>query len=169
MFFQDEARFGRINKPQDCWAQQGFRPVVPSQIVREYTYAYAAVCPENGASFFLILPWMNADCMNLFLSELAQEFAGFFVLIVMDGAPCHSKGVLDVPANMMIAKIPPHSPELNPTENIWDDMREKFFLNLVFDSMAAVENRLTTACNSYADNPKTVQSITGWKWIIDSL
>ena len=106
--------------------------------------------------------------MNYFLRELAEAFSEFFVLVVMDGAPCHSEGVLDVPANMMVVKIPPHSPELNPTENIWDDMREKFFLNLVFDSMAAVQNRLTTACNYYAENPKIVNSITGWKWIISS-
>ncbi len=137
--------------------------------MREYTYAYGAVCPADGASFFLILPWMNGVCMNRFLHDLAKEFAGYFVLVVMDGAPCHREGVLDIPANMMVIKIPPHSPELNPTENLWDDMREKFFLNLVFHSMAAVQNRLTTACNHYADNPEIVQSIAGWEWIINTL
>ena len=47
IMFQDEARFGRINETRRCWVQ-GARPTVPCQIVREYTYAYAAVCPFDG-------------------------------------------------------------------------------------------------------------------------
>ncbi|MCP5452172.1 MAG: hypothetical protein H6972_16785 [Gammaproteobacteria bacterium] len=53
-------------------------------------------------------------------------------------------------------------PELNPSENIWDDLREKFFGNTVFDSMDAVRDRLCIAMNHYADHPETVRSITAF-------
>ena len=49
--FQDEARFGRMSNPARCWAPAGFRPIVPMQRVREYTYIYGAVCPADGESF----------------------------------------------------------------------------------------------------------------------
>ena len=39
---------------------------------------------------------------------------------------------------MTVRTLPPYSPQLNPVENIWDDMREKFFANIVFESMDAV-------------------------------
>jgi hypothetical protein len=169
VFFQDEARFGRINEPQDCWAPACFRPDVPSQIVREYTYAYGAVCPQDGAACYLILPAMDGVCMNVFLQELSERYADYFLLIVYDGAPCHSPGVLDIPGNMMVAKLPPQSPNLNPKENGWDDMREKFFHNLVFDSMNAVEERLVIACNFYESHPEIIHSITAWDWIITDL
>jgi hypothetical protein len=65
VFFQDDARFGRINEPQDCRAMPGFRPEVPSQIIREYTYVYDAVCPFDGAACHLILPAVNGACMNV--------------------------------------------------------------------------------------------------------
>jgi len=42
LFFQDEARFGRISQPIRCWSPVGKRPVIPSQLIRQYTYAYGA-------------------------------------------------------------------------------------------------------------------------------
>lgn len=64
---------------------------------------------------------------------------------IYDGAPCHSEMTLSIPDNMMTETLPAHCPELNPTEHIWDEVREKFFPNLVFDSMAAVERKLIEA------------------------
>ena len=43
--FQDEAGFGRINKPKYCWCEKGIRPSVPCHHIREYRYAYGAVEP----------------------------------------------------------------------------------------------------------------------------
>ena len=50
--FQDEARFGRINDPKRCWSPKRTRPTVGKQIIREYTYAYGAVSPRDGAADF---------------------------------------------------------------------------------------------------------------------
>ncbi len=168
MFFQDEARFGRINDTHYCWAPPKIRPTVPKQIIREYTYAYGAICPFDGDSCYLILPAMDAACMNIFIKELSNRFKDSFLLIIVDGAPCHSEGVLDLPENVMVNTLPAYSPQLNPSENNWDDMREKFFQNLLFDSLTALENQLENACLFYENNPDIVKSIAGWNWIISS-
>ena len=65
---------------------------------------------------------------------------------------------------MTVRTLPPYSPQLNPVENIWDDMREKFFANIVFESMDAVENKISEACLHYEENTETVQSITAFPW-----
>ena len=57
--FQDEARFGRINKPKKCWSPKEVRPIVKSQIIRQYTYSYGAFSPKDGNCDFLILPSMT--------------------------------------------------------------------------------------------------------------
>lgn len=145
----------------------GFRPDVPAQIIREYTYVYGAICPFDGQACYLILPAMDGECVNIFLQELSNRFPNFFLLVIYDGAPCHSPGVLNVPPNIMLVKLPPYSPNLNPQENNWDDMREKFFHNYVFNSMAAVRSRLVEACNYYEANPQIIQSIAAWKWIVN--
>lgn len=134
-------------------------------MVREYTYAYGAFCPQDGASTHFILPAMDGACMTFFLRHVRESFPDDFILMVYDGAPCHSPGALDVPDHRMLLTLPPYSPELNPSENIWDDLREKFFGNTVFDSMDAVRDRLCIAMNHYADHPEIVRSITAFPWI----
>ena len=48
LLFQDEAGFGRINKPKNCWCTKGIRPSVPCHHIREYRYVYGAVDPMDG-------------------------------------------------------------------------------------------------------------------------
>jgi len=169
LMFQDEARFGRINTPRRCWAPEGFRPNVPKQIVREYTYAYTASSPIDGVSDCLILPSMNSDLMNVFLLEVANRHKDEFILMICDGASSHSEGSLKISKNMMVETLPPYCPQLNPVENIWEEIREKFFPNLVFDCMNALEEKLVEALLFLENNSHKVQSIVGFQWILNQL
>ena len=120
-FDNSSARFGRINDPKRCWSPKRTRPTVGKQIIRgEYTYAYGAVSPRDGAADFLILPVMTAVAMKVFLDELARRHDGQYILMIYDGAPCHSPGALNIPDTMTVRTLPPYSPQLNPVENIWD-------------------------------------------------
>lgn len=89
--------------------------------------------------------------------------------MVMDGASCHKADELEIPKNIKILQLPSYSPQLNPCENMFDEMREKYFPNLVFDSMDAVENQMVYALLQLENKPDRVKSITGWKWIMDCL
>ena len=48
VMYQDEARFGRISDTRYCWAKKPTRPEVEAMLIYQYTYAYAAVSPQNG-------------------------------------------------------------------------------------------------------------------------
>jgi len=162
--FQDEAGFGRINKPKRCWCPKGCRPAVPCQHIREYTYAYAAVAPHDGQMVSLILPRTNALCMSLFLEEVSHRFPDEHILMVMDCAAWHTTQALNIPHNIEIFPLLPHSPELNPTEQIWDEVREKGFKNEVFNSLTLVEYRLCDTLTELEFDPSRVHSITGRNW-----
>lgn len=166
VMFQDEAGFGRINKPKRCWCPKGCRPAVPCQHIREYTYAYAAVSPHDGQMVSLILPQTNAVCMNLFLAEVSRRFPGEHILMIMDCAAWHTAKTLVIPDNLEIFPLLPHSPELNPTEQIWDEVREKGFKNEAFNSLSLVENRLCDTLLHLEYDSSRVKSITGREWII---
>lgn len=166
LMFQDEARFGRINDPRRCWAPPGMRPEVGMQIVREYTYAFGAVSPHDGALVSLILPVVTAEAMSIFLAEVAQRHPEDFILMVLDGAGWHRASTLVVPENMRLLPLPPYSPQLNPTEHIWDEVREKWFANTVFDALDGVEDRLEESLAYLEQNKSLVASITGFDWII---
>lgn len=162
--FQDEARFGRISEPKRCWCPKGIRPEVGCQRIREYTYLYGAFSPKDGDSYFLILPNMTKEAMQIFLDELSKAYPDDYILLICDGASCHSDK-LDIPSNIEIVKIPPYCPQINPSENMWEEIREKLFPNIVFNSMDAVEKRIMQACSFYQENKNIVQSITNFNWI----
>jgi transposase len=65
--------------------------------------------------------------------------------------------------------LPPYSPELNPKENLWDEIREKIFKNYALKSMDAVRAKLKHAILYIERNPKLVRSITSFPYIVNSL
>ncbi|MCL2854438.1 MAG: transposase [Defluviitaleaceae bacterium] len=111
--FQDGATFGRINKPKYCWCYHGLRPVVPSQHIREYRYAYGAVDPLRGDSFFIVLPYANTDCMNIFLDELSKAYLDDCIIMPCDQASWHRSKSLRIPSNIILFYLPPATPECN--------------------------------------------------------
>ncbi len=167
MMFQDEGRFGRISNPRRCWAPRGMRPNVPSQIVREYTYAYVAVSPHDGAMDSLIMPAVSEKAMSIFLREVSDRHPDEFILMIMDGAGWHKAKALSVPYNVALIFLPPYSPELNPVEHIWDSIRENDFRNEVFNSIEAVEDQLMRSLATLEKDPTSVASMTGFHWIVD--
>lgn len=163
--FQDEGRFGLLGAPRRCWAPKGVRPIVGARLERKYIYAFAAVSPHDGVTDSLVLPWVSAQTMSMFLAEIAERHADEFVVMVMDQAGWHIAGELAVPKNMRIVLLPPYSPELNPAEHIWQALREDCFANTVFANLDAVEHTLTTGLLAIETNSPRTQALTGFDWI----
>ena len=161
--FQDEAGFGRINKPKYCWCEKGTRPSVPCHHIREFRYAYGAVEPLTGESCFVVMPYCNTDCMNLFLKALSNTFPRDKIILVCDGAAWHKSGSLKISENIELIFIPPYTPEMNPIEQIWKEIRKIGFKNEVFQTLQKVVDRLCdTICSL---SKETIKSITGRDWI----
>jgi transposase len=169
VMFQDEARFGRIVDMRRCWCPKPWRPVCRAIVSRQYTYAYAAVSVNDGRLDTLVLPHVNAECMQLFVDEVAQRHPKERIVLVLDGAGWHHELVLQWPPNVRPLLLPPYSPELNPVEHLWDELREKYFHNRFFDSLEAVEEQLEHALRSLEHDAQRARSITAWSWIITSL
>lgn len=167
--FQDEARFGRINDVRRCWAPKPIRPLCQAMLTHEYTYAYAAVEPLSGILETLILPHVNTGCMQVFLDEVGARHPQDKIVMVLDGAGWHASESLKPPVNMRLLPLPAYAPELNPVEHVWDELREKFFHNMVFDSLDALEDQLELALRTYEGDQPTIKSIVAWEWIINAL
>jgi hypothetical protein len=150
---QDEGRFGLLGTPRRCRAPHGMRAVVGARPERKYIYAFSAVGPHDGVMDSLVLPWVNAETMSLFLGKVAQRHVGEFVLMVIDQAGWHLGGELVVPANLRLLFLPLYSPELNPAEHLWEALREDGFANHVFPDFDAVERSLTDALRALEADP----------------
>jgi transposase len=117
----------------------------------------------------LILPHVNGIWMRIFLAEVAARHADKRIVMILDGAGWHKNQSLPLPPNLRLLFLPLYSPELNPVEHLWDDLREKFFHNRVFSSLDALEDQPARALLAYENDPQRVQSITAWDWIINAL
>jgi transposase len=161
----DEGRFGRINRPRRCWAPQPLRPTVPRQIVREFVYVFATVCAQLGRLTALVLPLANTEMMALFLAHLAQEFRGYFIVLLVDRAGWHLTPRLAVPENIRLLPQPAGSPELNPTEHIWEELREKALPNIAFSSLPPLVNKLGAGIRDLSAATERVRSLTDFPYL----
>ena len=72
---------------------------------------------------------------------------------------------LHIPENIELFYIPPYTPEMNPIEQIWKELRITGFRNEVFATLEKVVDRLCdTICTLTSD---TIKSITRRSWTID--
>jgi hypothetical protein len=156
---QDEGRFGRISSPKRAWAPPGIRPKVPRQVIRESCYVYAAVAPEQGLMTSLILPSADTAMMNLFLAQVAQDFADYFIVMQVDQAGWHRAKDLQVPENIRLIFQPPYSPEVNPVEHLWEELREKYLHNRVFSSLEELVEVLCQALSELTDEKERLRSM----------
>jgi DDE superfamily endonuclease len=159
---QDEGRFGRICRPRACWAPPGIRPTAPCQLVREFVQVFAAVAPQTGELISLILPTANTAMMNLFLAHVSQTLADSFLVMQVDQAGWHHSRNLQVPDNIRLIAQPAHSPEVNPVEHLWEELREKYLHNRVFSSLDPLEEQLCQGLNAITDDKERVGSLMGF-------
>jgi transposase len=80
----------------------------------------------------------------------------------------HRCGDLALPDNISLLFLPPYSPQLNPKENLWDEIREKIFKNYALKSIDAVRDKLQKAILYIERNPEIVKSITSFPYIAKS-
>src|SRR5258708_26894316 len=83
----------------------------------------------------LILPSADPEMMNLFLEHVSSTYAKHFVVMQVDQASWHGAKDLRIPGNIRLIAQPAYSPELNPVEHVWEDLREKQLANLALPSL----------------------------------
>ena len=97
-----------------------------------------------------------------------QEVFEIIYFAFLDGAGNHVSGDLVIPGNITLSPLPAYSPELNPQENIWDEIREKVFKNYALKSMDAVYDKLEEAALYIERNRALVKSIASFPYIVKS-
>ncbi len=103
--------------------------------------------------------------MNLHLAEIAAEVAsGAHAVLLVDQAGWHMSSRLVVPPNITLVPLPPKCPELNPTENIWEFMRDNWLSNRLFKSYDDIIDHCCLVWNKLTDQPWRIMSIGMRDW-----
>ena len=165
VWFQDEMRVGQKNKLPYRWARKGTRPRAAHDQRTQSAYLFGAICPERGTGAALVLPACNTAAMQLHLDEIARRItAGAHAILILDQAGWHGAKALVVPNNITLMPLPPRSPELNPTENIWQFMRQNWLSNRIFNSYDDILALCCAAWNALINQPWKIMSIGLRDW-----
>lgn len=132
----------------------------------ESYYLYGAIEPTTGTSFFLELPYLDADCFQVFVDRFAAQHADSFNLVVLDNGACHMAKRVHLPPNLVFVSLPPYSPELNPIERLWRDLKDHLAFPL-YKGLPALKRRVTQLLRRYT--PTTLQSLTGYSYFVEAV
>lgn len=166
---QDEARFGLKTTQRRRITARGVKPLGTCQHGYANTWLYGTVAPASGDAFTLILPKLNTTNMQVFIDAFAAAYPSTFNVLLLDNSAVHTTERLRLPANVALVFLPPYSPELNPVERLWQDLRGRMAWR-IFDDLDALEAELCTQRDHYT--PSVVQSLTSYPYlrqVIDEL
>jgi len=85
-------------------------------------------------------------------------------VVILDGAGWHRSQGLVVPGNITLLELPPYSPELNPVERVWHDLRSHWLANSVFRSLGDIMDACETAWNRFAADHALIRSLCAVGW-----
>lgn len=125
LWWQDEMRLGQENGTVRQWERTGTRPRQPADQRYASAHLFGAICPAQGTGAALIMPRADTHAMKLHQDEIGRAVTpGAHAILLLDRAGWHTTAKLHCPTNVSIVFLPPCSPELNPTENIWQYLRQ---------------------------------------------
>lgn len=138
LYFQDESRFGLKTHVGRCLTAKGIKPIVKYQHAFKNTYLYGCFSPINGDSFVYEIEGTTSEIFYRYLEEFSKHNPKELKIVLIDNAGFHSLLKYAVPDNIKLIRIPPYSPELNPSEKIWAYIKQHY-KNNVFDKLDNVK------------------------------
>jgi transposase len=146
--------------------------VKPGQVVEplyQYYWLYAAIEPTTGDAFWWELPRLDADCFTVFLHQFGRHYAGSLNIVLLDQAPAHVARRVETPENVVLVWFPAYSPELNPVERLWEDLKRRIDVVdvRVRSSLAALQEHVAGIVRCYS--AETIASLTGYAYLAEAI
>ncbi|WP_259077812.1 IS630 family transposase [Salinibacter ruber] len=165
LFCQDESRFGLMPITRDRITLSGVKPIQVQKPGYQNFYLYGAVEPSTGERFLLERPNLDSDGFQDFLDGFSRRFPQSTNVLVLDNGRFQKAKALSIPGNVRLLFLPPYSPELNPIERFWEDLKDQ----LAFDlrgTLSELKERVSEKLHSYTD--EAVASLTGYQYLVDA-
>ena len=144
----------------------GIAPCAPRDTRYKWSYIFGVACPGRGTAAGLILPCVNTEAMELYLAEVARTVAtDAHALLIVEGAGWYDAKDPRVPDNITLLNLLPYAPELNPMENVWQNLRSNKLAITVFNTHDEILDKCSDAWNFFANDPERINSITYRDWI----
>lgn len=127
IFFGDEAGVRSTHHAGTTWGKKGKTPVVSTTGARFGMNLISAVSPQGEFRFMTVKGRVNASVFLEFLKRLIHN-ADRPVFLIVDGHSAHKAKLIErfvesTEGRLRLFFLPPYSPELNPDECVWNDLK----------------------------------------------
>jgi hypothetical protein len=165
----DESRFGLHLPIRRRVTGYGVKPLQIVEPLYKAYGLYAAVDPTTGAAFGWELPRLDATCFSLFLNKFGPYYAESLHIILLDHAPAHVAHRVQLPENVVLVWWPASSPELNPVERLWEDLKARIDVwdARVRSSLTALQEHVAGLVQHYS--AETIASLTGYAYLTEAI
>jgi len=106
---------------------------------------------------------VNKEFFIKYLNDFSNENPKELKIIVVDNAAFHSTKDIELPDNIILLRIPPYCPELNPAEKIWQWMKSKIAMK-IYDTLEQLNEKIEKLIQNMEN--ETIKSITGYQFYL---
>lgn len=156
----DELRLGLHGQVRRVLAPKGVKVVQRLQIEYRWTYLLLGVDPRTGQVRWQWLERFRQDHLKPVLAAWGLD------AILWDGAGAHrGKQLRELPTHRLV--LPPYSPELNPAERVFEEIRRSVE-GRSYPDLAAKQGVVEAYLQELAADQDRVQRLCGWDWVVDA-
>lgn len=157
----DEMRLGLRGQVRRVLAPRGVKVTQRLQMTYRWAYLLLAVDPRAGTLRWQWLERCRAEAIKACVAAWQLD------AVIWDGAGSHRARLLaELPTRRV--PLPPYSPELNPAERVFEEVRRR----IEGRTYATLEDKQAVAdtyLSALADDPLRVTRLCGWAWLRDAL
>lgn len=154
-------RLGLRGQTRRVLAPKGVKVVQRLQLRYEWSYLLLAVSPLTGQIRWEWIERMRKEQIRPVLERWALE------AVVWDRAPSHRAKILDELPTVRVS-LPSYSPELNPAERIFEEVRARVE-GKVYEDLQAKRREAESYLEELRTDPERVRSLCGWRWLREEL
>lgn len=129
-------------------------------------YLYGAIEPSTGERFLVERDALGSDGFQDFLDRFSSAYPQSLNVLILDNGRFHKANKLTIPENVRLIFLPPYSPELNPIERFWEDVKDHLAFHLHQTLSELKESELKEKLHRYTD--EAVASLTGYQYLVDA-
>jgi transposase len=157
----DELRLGLRGQVRRVLAPRGVTVTQRLQLTYAWSYLLLAVDPRAGTLRWHWLERLRAEALRATLADWALD------AVIGDGHGAHRARLLaDLPTRRV--GLPPYSPELNPAERVFQELRRRLE-GRAYPTVADKQTAADTYLTQLAADPDRVRRLCGWPWLTDAL
>jgi transposase len=146
--FEDESGVSLLPPVRATWAPRGHTPVLRHRFnYKRLSLAGALVYEPDGSHAHLVFQLRpgayNTESLIHFLEALHEHEQHRSIHLIWDGLPAHRSRCMTDWLNrqrdwLTVERLPGYAPELNPTEQVWGNVKSQELANLCADTIDTV-------------------------------